>query len=117
MTTAISTISRSLTQLGQFSAPLAGVLPRLRTAGRVGLHASGLMSGWASALPVDEVDLSFFKNSFAGAMELHERVLSDPDKREALARAERGLEGGVRVVDEPHALARAVPALDAVGAE
>lgn len=89
MTTAITTLSRSLTQFGQFNAPLAAVLPRLRTAGRVGLHASGLMAGWASALPVDEVDRSFFKNSFMGAMELHERVLSDPGKREALARAER----------------------------
>jgi ubiquinone/menaquinone biosynthesis C-methylase UbiE len=89
MTTAISTLSSSLTQLGQFSAPLAEVLPRLRTAGRVGLHAGALMSGWATALPIDDVDLSFFKNSFNGAMELHARVLSDPDKREALARAER----------------------------
>jgi ubiquinone/menaquinone biosynthesis C-methylase UbiE len=89
MTTGISTLSRSLTQLGQFGAPLAEVLPRLRTAGRVGLHASGLMSGWASALPIDEVDRSFFKNSFNGSMQLHERVLSDPGKREALARAER----------------------------
>jgi ubiquinone/menaquinone biosynthesis C-methylase UbiE len=82
-------LPRSFLQLGQFSAPLSEMLPRLRAAGRVGLHASGLMSAWASALPVDDVDLSFFKKSFTGAMELHARVLSDPDKREALARAER----------------------------
>ncbi|MFL5353087.1 methyltransferase domain-containing protein [Archangium sp.] len=89
MTHATSTLSRSLAQLEQFRAPLSQVLPRLRSAGRVGLHAGGLMSAWASALPVDGVDLAFFKNSFAGAMALHARVLADPDKREALAQAER----------------------------
>ncbi|MCY1080049.1 class I SAM-dependent methyltransferase [Archangium lansingense] len=89
MTNSLATLSRSLAQLGQLSASLSEVLPRLRTAGRVGLHASGLMSAWASALPVDDVDLAFFKKSFTGAMDLHGRVLSDPDKREALARAER----------------------------
>lgn len=89
MTHATSTLSRSLARLEQFRAPLSRVLPRLRSAGRVGLHAGGLMSAWASALPVDGVDLAFFKNSFAGAMDLHARVLADPDKREALAQAER----------------------------
>ncbi|WNG50446.1 class I SAM-dependent methyltransferase [Archangium minus] len=89
MTSSISNIPHSLAQLGRLGAPLSEALSRLRTTGRVGLHASGLMSAWASALPLDEVDLSFFKSSFTGAMELHARVLSEPDKREALARAER----------------------------
>jgi ubiquinone/menaquinone biosynthesis C-methylase UbiE len=89
MTHATSLFSRSLERLGLPHPPLLELLPRLRTAGRVGLYASGLVSAWLSALPVDEVDLSHWKDCFAGSMALHERVLSDPAKREALARAER----------------------------
>ncbi len=89
MTQSASLFSRSLKQLSRHRPSLSQVVPRLQAAGRVGLHAGAMATAWASALPVDEVTLSFWKNSFTEALALHERVMSRPETREALSRAER----------------------------
>lgn len=89
MTNALSALARSWTQLEQLRAPLSGLLSRARNTGRVGVHAGAFFPVWASAMTLDEVDRFFFKNNVAGSLELHTRVLKDPDKRAALARAER----------------------------